>query len=242
MSSYPLLILFSTFSKAFLYIHCPPPALPIPAIRPHPAIRERTNFRLGKLLWAQQLYLHIHILASPYNAKSMTTICSRNPCFLKKKLPPPLPFMRTSHPFSTHRKLAPASAMLLSKVSSKLHACYCPFLICPHEIWYCCSLTHLWTSVLLHFWNIMLFSSFFSFMDPSFPLLKVSILQVVELWPISTSKLSMSNPKFSIFPQILFSLFSASCPKAHHLRFLSVHPFRILPLIQPHNPTSFFIL
>lgn len=123
MSSYPLLILFSTFSKAFLYIHCPPPALPIPAIRPHPAIRERTNFRLGKLLWAQQLYLHIHILASPYNAKSMTTICSRNPCFLKKNCH--LLFLSCAHLIPsqlTESWLLPPPCFSLKSPASSMHA------------------------------------------------------------------------------------------------------------------------
>lgn len=45
-------------------------------------------------------------------------------------------------------------------------------------------------------------------------------LIATELWLISTSKLNVSNPKFSISLQILSSLLSISYPYAWHFEFL----------------------
>ena len=127
---------------------------------------KRVNFRLGRLSWAQQLYSSISIYIFKHHPAMPNQwqwfVLGIHASLIKKKkenLSPLLPFIFTSCHFSTQSNPVPVSTMLLSEVSNDLHASFCSFLICPHDIWYCCSLTYLWDSA-LHFWDTMLWIFF----------------------------------------------------------------------------------
>lgn len=98
---------------------------------------KRANFRLGKLLWAQQLYSYTCIYIfnhHPTMPNHDNNLFQKSMLLKTKKISTSSFFhLHNSSPFNS-RKSAPAYTMLLSKVSNKLHECCCSFLICPHEI------------------------------------------------------------------------------------------------------------